>query len=187
MLGPPNSWSSGLWIRELSDPFLSESPFLHFQKLFVFSLSFQFVPNSLFKKEKPTKCDLLKDSTKKKMNRCVFKHNTIPNGHISDVYWEIQETGSHHHVFQTLVGVVGYEWTYILGLRLEIIYLLTLDRFELKHGGVEPRGTKTKRYSWGIYTSRIHRVVWGTGTPKDRDEVDRREVSECDGWVNRAT
>ena len=23
--------------------------------------------------------------------------------------------------------------------------------------------------------------VWGTGTPKDRDEVNRREVCECDG------
>jgi len=30
----------------------------------------------------------------------------------------------------------------------------------------------------GIYTSHIHLVVWGTGTPKDRDEVNRREVSE---------
>ncbi len=32
-----------------------------------------------------------------------------------------------------------------------------------------------------IYTSRIHWVVRGTGTPKDRDEVNRRDVSECDG------
>jgi hypothetical protein len=31
-----------------------------------------------------------------------------------------------------------------------------------------------------IYTSRIHCVVRGTGTPKDRDEVNRRDVSECD-------
>ncbi len=29
--------------------------------------------------------------------------------------------------------------------------------------------------------SRIHWVARGTGTPKDRDEVDKREVSECDG------
>ena len=29
---------------------------------------------------------------------------------------------------------------------------------------------------------RIHRVVWGTGTPQDKDEVKRREVGhECDG------
>jgi hypothetical protein len=27
----------------------------------------------------------------------------------------------------------------------------------------------------------LFRVVWGTGTPKDIDEVNRREVSECDG------
>ncbi len=26
-------------------------------------------------------------------------------------------------------------------------------------------------------------VVWGTGTPKERDEVNRRDVCECDGWV----
>ena len=31
----------------------------------------------------------------------------------------------------------------------------------------------------GIYTSHIHWVDRGTGTPKDRDEVNRREVCEC--------
>jgi hypothetical protein len=31
------------------------------------------------------------------------------------------------------------------------------------------------------YTSRIHSVGRGTGTPKDGDEVNRREVCECDG------
>jgi hypothetical protein len=30
---------------------------------------------------------------------------------------------------------------------------------------------KTKNWRWGIYTSRIHLVARGTGTPKDRDEV----------------
>ncbi len=29
----------------------------------------------------------------------------------------------------------------------------------------------------------IHCVTWGTGTPKDKDEVKRREDCECDGWV----
>ena len=29
--------------------------------------------------------------------------------------------------------------------------------------------------------TRIHWVDRGTGTPKDRDEVNRREVCECDG------
>ena len=29
----------------------------------------------------------------------------------------------------------------------------------------------------------IRWIVRGTGTPKDRDEVNRREVWECDGWV----
>jgi hypothetical protein len=27
------------------------------------------------------------------------------------------------------------------------------------------------------------RVPRGTGTPKDTDEINRREVYECDGWV----
>ncbi len=27
----------------------------------------------------------------------------------------------------------------------------------------------------------VHWVDWGIGTPKDRDEVNRREVYECDG------
>ena len=27
-----------------------------------------------------------------------------------------------------------------------------------------------------LASSRIHWVVWGTGTPKDRNEVNRREV-----------
>ncbi len=31
--------------------------------------------------------------------------------------------------------------------------------------------------------TRIHWVDRGTGIPKDRDEVNRREVYECDGGV----
>jgi hypothetical protein len=42
---------------------------------------------------------------------------------------------------------------------------------------------KTKNQRWEIYTSLIHWVVRETGTPKYKDEVNRREVSECDGWV----
>ncbi len=29
----------------------------------------------------------------------------------------------------------------------------------------------------------MHWVSRGTGTPKDRDEVFKREDCECDGWV----
>ena len=32
-----------------------------------------------------------------------------------------------------------------------------------------------------IYPSRMSSVGRGTGTPKDRDEVNRRDVSKCDG------
>ncbi len=42
---------------------------------------------------------------------------------------------------------------------------------------------KTKNENWGIYAPRIHWVPRGTGTPIDRDEVNRRDVCECDGWV----
>ncbi len=36
---------------------------------------------------------------------------------------------------------------------------------------------------WWICGSHIHWVVWGTGTPTDRDEVNRREFWVYDGWV----
>ncbi len=42
---------------------------------------------------------------------------------------------------------------------------------------------KTKNKNYGSYTPLIHWVGRGTGTPKDRDEVNNREVCECDGWV----
>jgi hypothetical protein len=41
---------------------------------------------------------------------------------------------------------------------------------------------KTKKKSWGIYTSHLHWVDRGTGTPKDKDEVCRHDVSDCDVW-----
>jgi hypothetical protein len=37
---------------------------------------------------------------------------------------------------------------------------------------------------WKLHTSHtLHWVGRGTGTPKDRDEVNNREVCECDGRV----
>ncbi len=42
---------------------------------------------------------------------------------------------------------------------------------------------KTKNKIWGIYTTRIHWVDRGTGTPKDKDDVNSRDVHECDGWL----
>ena len=47
----------------------------------------------------------------------------------------------------------------------------------------EYRWDERLKTGWGIYTSRIHWVARGTGTPKDKDEVNKREVCECDGWV----
>ena len=52
------------------------------------------------------------------------------------------------------------------------------------HGGSSPL-SKVKLCDWGIYTTLIRWVPRGTGTRKDRDEVNlshsRREVSDCDG------
>ncbi len=31
--------------------------------------------------------------------------------------------------------------------------------------------------------SRMYWVVRGTGTPKDKDEFDKSETGECDGWA----
>ncbi len=42
---------------------------------------------------------------------------------------------------------------------------------------------KSKNEIWEIYTPHIHWVDRGTGTPKGGDKVNRRDVSECDGWV----
>ncbi len=37
--------------------------------------------------------------------------------------------------------------------------------------------------NYEIYAPRTHWVGRGTGTPKDKDEVNKREVCECEGWV----
>ncbi len=38
-----------------------------------------------------------------------------------------------------------------------------------------------KIHNQRIYIPHIHWVTRGTGTPKDKDEVDKREDCECDG------
>jgi hypothetical protein len=40
---------------------------------------------------------------------------------------------------------------------------------------------KDYKLNKGIYEPPIHWVGLGTGTPKNRDEVNKREVCECDG------
>jgi hypothetical protein len=34
---------------------------------------------------------------------------------------------------------------------------------------------------WVLIDERLVFVYYGTGTPEDKDEVQRREVSECEG------
>jgi hypothetical protein len=63
-----------------------------------FSLSFPVFPNSLLKKTKLAKGDLLNASDSHEnffLNRCVMKYYAISNGHIGDGYREIQEIGAH--------------------------------------------------------------------------------------------
>ncbi len=43
---------------------------------------------------------------------------------------------------------------------------------------------KNKSYSLGIYVPHIHWVVRGTGTPRDRDEGNRREVWWSRSWAS---
>jgi len=72
-----------------------------------FPLSFQFVPNSLFKKEKLAKGILLNASDGHEnffLNRCGIKYYTIFRGHIGDGHREIQEIGAHRLYLQTLAG-----------------------------------------------------------------------------------
>jgi hypothetical protein len=47
-------------------------------------------------------------------------------------------------------------------------------------GVIKDKKVKLK-YRCEIYTSHRHWVTGGTGTPKDKDEVNRRDVCECDG------
>jgi hypothetical protein len=63
-----------------------------------FSISFQFVPNSHFKKEKLAKSHLLNASDSHEnffLNRGDIKYYAIFSGHIGDGYREIQEIGTY--------------------------------------------------------------------------------------------
>ncbi len=42
---------------------------------------------------------------------------------------------------------------------------------------------KTKNQIWEIYTPYIHCVDRETGTPKDKEEINKRDVCECDGLL----
>jgi hypothetical protein len=61
-----------------------------------------------------------------------------------------------------------------------VVYYNTIKREIKRRPGIKRVSVwwKTKISRWGIYTSHIHWVVRGTGTNKDRDEVNRREVCE---------
>ena len=91
------------------------SPFDHFctlKNLFVFFTFFQFVPNSLFKKEKLAKSILLNasdDLENSFLNRCVIKYCAISHGHIGSGYREIQEIGAHRWDLKTFAGVARWE------------------------------------------------------------------------------
>jgi len=71
--------------------------------------------------------------------------------------------------------------TFILGYVGFVVYYESIKR-ELKIRLIMSVGDeRLKNPNLGIYTSHIHWVGRGTGTPKDRDEDNRREVCQCDG------
>jgi hypothetical protein len=85
--------------------------------LFLFFTFFQFVPNSLFKKEKLAKSILLSAFDAHEnffLNCCGIKYYAIFSGHIGDGYREIQKTGAHRWDLQTFAGVpsMGKEYMF---------------------------------------------------------------------------
>ncbi len=59
--------------------------------------------------------------------------------------------------------------------------LLLIDKARAKDNECRCDERLKTKPDQGIYVSHIHWVVRGTGTPEDRDEVNRRDVCECDG------
>jgi hypothetical protein len=113
LLQLPGYLTPGLLDFEFGNSPIHSSPFDHFctrKNFLFFSLSFQFVPNSLFKKEKLAKSDLFDASDSHEnffLNRCGIKYCAIFSGHIGGGYREIQEIGSHRRDLQTLAGTTG--------------------------------------------------------------------------------
>ncbi len=68
---------------------------------------------------------------------------------------------------------------------------ISISRRELEFRICEVRNIKPmsvgvmKEYKLKLRNLRdlIHWVGLGTGTPKDKDEINKREVCECEGWV----
>ena len=74
-------------------------------------------------------------------------------------------------------------WTIGCHFLFLVVYYESIKR-ELKNECRYDERLKTKVEESTLvdrYTPRIHWVVRRTGTPKDKDEVNRRDVSECDG------
>jgi hypothetical protein len=113
LLQLPDYLTPGLLDFEFGNSPIHSSPFDHFctrKNFLFFSLSFQFVPNSLFKKEKLAKSDLFDASDSHEnffLNRCAIKQYAIFSGHIGAGYREIQEIGAHRRDLQTLAGAIG--------------------------------------------------------------------------------
>ena len=101
----PNTWTSWLWIRQNSDPLLSESPFLCVPKRFVFSSFFSVCTRWLLKYCSSQR-QVIRRKTGEKWSFEYFPRTTKISfwtvvllkimqfhGHIIDGYREIQETG----------------------------------------------------------------------------------------------
>ena len=72
-------------------------------------------------------------------------------------------------LFKSFIGLPVYYESTKRELKIRPIYECRFD---------ERLKTKVEE---STNTSSIHWVARGTGTPKDKDEVNRRDVCECDG------
>ena len=66
--------------------------------------------------------------------------------------------------------------------------LLWIEKVRAKDKTYEWRSVwwETKNYSWGIYMTHIHWVARQNKleVPRDKDEVNKWKIHECDGWAH---
>ena len=78
-----------------------------------------------------------------------------------------------------LTLLLGWTWRSVLSNQWRNIVLWTTDKTGSKGNTYMSPGWRCNErrkttLNWWIYPPHIHSVVWGSGTPKDRDEVKRR-------------
>ncbi len=83
----------------------------------------------------------------------------------------------------TLISVLRSGWFNSCCMSLHDISPLMPDNFSHVPVSVRACGRHLRVFKCLHVCGETQIAIQGTGTPKDRDEVNRREVCECDGWV----